>query len=761
MADVRLPNGVTLRFPDTMSVEDQEAAVRQYLAQQEPTAQPQMQAEPEKGIVGRTVEWFKGGQRDETIPLANQSNLGLPPAKAAEMTALLATTASDDRLKSGVKRILPDAEFDTDKFGNLVVIAPVFKDGEQTQQYTRFYPNPKGLDVTDIMQASGAVAAATGLGKTAQLLGVPAGYLTAGGLGATEAGLVEAASAKLSDDRFKFSDLIYGAFGGALGQGAVQIANRVANIFRRSPAAVLDQSGKLRPSIAKQMQEAGLDPEQARAEMAQAMAAQVRAGVDPAEAGRLAAAETLPVPVPLTSGAVTGAPSQQLFEDMARKGAYGQQAETMMQGRQQETLQALQENIPAIQQRIAGTTPVVGAGEGLVAQRPSAPTAAAPLITTGEGGAAAQQALLAQRQAAQRQAGELYDVARASGPAFVEPQAAAQLADDLRASVRDFTPSVRPVTTSIADEIDDILAQGGDIKTLFQKREQLTNAGAFGTPEQAAASKMKAVLDQRLSDLVEQSLIRGDETAIASWERAIENYSDFAKTWKSKGGILNTLTEQTVRDGEMVLKQPPEAAAAYILGASNSKLLKPSNVSRDILTLKKFLPEVEWNQLRQEAFINLAQKAQATRAGEDVFSGVNFLKSWKDMSNKNPEAIKALFTPEERNLINQFATVAARATGGAVNASNSAAAASGLLQKLAAAFGSTNAAYFLARIPIAKAFTEARGAAMAYGAGRAAPTPRRAAPIAGAGGVLLSSEEAKTPIERQIERTTGFRPSGF
>ena len=90
MADVRLPNGVILRFPDTMSVEDQEAAVRQYLAQQEPTAQPQMQAEPEKGIVGRTVEWFKGGQRDETIPLANQSNLGLPPAKAAEMTALLA-----------------------------------------------------------------------------------------------------------------------------------------------------------------------------------------------------------------------------------------------------------------------------------------------------------------------------------------------------------------------------------------------------------------------------------------------------------------------------------------------------------------------------------------------------------------------------------------------------------------------------------------------------------------------------------------------
>jgi hypothetical protein len=317
------------------------------------------------------------------------------------------------------------------------------------------------------------------------------------------------------------------------------------------------------------------------------------------------------------------------------------------------------------------------------------------------------------------------------------------------------------VTTSIADEIDDILAQGGDIKTLFQKREQLTNAGAFGTPEQAAASKMKAVLDQRLSDLVEQSLIRGDETAIASWKRAIENYSDFAKTWKSKGGILNTLTEQTVRDGEMVLKQPPEAAAAYILGASNSKLLKPSNVSRDILTLKKFLPEVEWNQLRQEAFINLAQKAQATRAGEDVFSGVNFLKSWKDMSNKNPEAIKALFTPEERKLINQFATVAARATGGAVNASNSAAAAAGLLQKLAAAFGATNAAYFLSNIPIAKAFTEARGAAMAYGAGRAAPTPRRAAPIAGAGGVLLSSEEAKTPIERQIERTTGFRPSGF
>jgi hypothetical protein len=264
-------------------------------------------------------------------------------------------------------------------------------------------------------------------------------------------------------------------------------------------------------------------------------------------------------------------------------------------------------------------------------------------------------------------------------------------------------------------------------------------------------------------------LIQGDETAIASWAAAIKNYADFKSTWSSKGGILNTLTETVTRDGDLVLKQPPEAVANYILGASNAKLLKPGNVSRDLLKLKKFLPKSEWNQVRQEAFLNLTDRSAASRAGEDVFSGVNFLKSWKEMTTKNPEAIKALFTKQERDLIGQFASVAARATGGAVNASNSAAAASGLIQKLGAALGSTNLAQFSTRVIGGKMLREAYGGARAFGAmsGGTTPTPSVLSP--GIGGAVSTNEPVRKatdeqildPVQRQIQRTTGFSFGAF
>ena len=117
--------------------------IEQMLGELQAPAPTAAAPEPEKQSL---FEWFKGGKREENIPLIQGAYLGLPSEKAAQMTALLTTTASDDRLRSGIKKILPNAQFDKDQFGNLVVIAPVYRDGKETQQYTRFYPNPKGLN---------------------------------------------------------------------------------------------------------------------------------------------------------------------------------------------------------------------------------------------------------------------------------------------------------------------------------------------------------------------------------------------------------------------------------------------------------------------------------------------------------------------------------------------------------------------------------------------------------------------------------------
>ena len=116
---------------------------------------PTTQAAPEK--IG-LIDWLKGGKREDNIDLIQNAPLNLPSQKAAQMTALLATTASDDRLQSGIEKIIPNAQFDKDKYGNLVVISPIYNnEGNELQQYTRFYPNPVGLQTQDLMQAAGVI----------------------------------------------------------------------------------------------------------------------------------------------------------------------------------------------------------------------------------------------------------------------------------------------------------------------------------------------------------------------------------------------------------------------------------------------------------------------------------------------------------------------------------------------------------------------------------------------------------------------------
>ena len=729
MQEIRVGDEV-FRFPDNMSDADIKAALQKHFG------------EP-KGFIERTTEWFKGGQREQNIPLATNANLGLPRDKAAKMVSLLATTASDDRLQSGIQNIIPEAQFDKDQYGNLVVIAPIYRDGKATQQYTRFYPNPKGLDVTDIMQAAGAVTAGQAIAATGGLLGVPVAGVGGGALiGATEAGLVEAASSYLSGAPYKISDIPAGALGGAAGAKAAQALASLANIFRRSPTNVFDQSGRLNPQIAGQMRDLGIDPESVTQDTLRQILRQVQKGVDPQEAQRLAQAQGLPVPVPLTQGAVTGSQGQQIFEDLAKKGAYGQTAESMMRGREAETQQALQQNIPAIQSEIAAGSPIV--------------------TELGQAGRAAQETLEAQRSAASAQADVLYEQARAGGPAFLDEDFALNFAQSAKSQMgANFELQNVPKTSNFLNQLDTLVSEGASVRDLFALRKRITSLGSELGEEGKAARQLKNIFDDEMANALESSLIYGDEATVGAWQNAITNYKDFAAKWKSKGGILNSLTEKVGKDGDVVLKVSPDRASNYIFGVSTGRLSSNPEIARNLVTLQKNLPPEQWNSIRQEAFIRLTDAGRTARAGEDMFSGVTFRKNWKKLSKENPAMIKALFTPEERSLIEQFANVSAQATGGAVNASNSAAGAFNLLGRLATAFGSTNFGQFATRVVGANMVRAAYGGAR--GAAALTPTPsataqqiRLGASGAGAGGVAATTEEVQNPILEQLRRTTGI-----
>lgn len=694
--------------------------------------------EEKKGFLERTGDWLAGTQRREDIPTAPMAGLGLSPKKASELTALLATTASDDRLMRGITKIEPNAQFDKDEFGNLIAIMPQYDEQGTEIGRRRFYPNPRGLDVTDVLPASGAAALGSMLATGAGLLGLPTGGVMGGAmLGGTEAGLSELASSRQTDSPYQFSDIPFGVIAGGISGKAADVIGRWVASTRNSQSVLLP-NGQFRPEVVRALQDAGLDPDTVSKEVAASISRRVSASVDPVEAGRLAQAETLPVPVPMTRGDITGSAGQQLFEDMARKGAYGQGAESIMQGQRTMQQEALRENIPAMQQIIAGSSPVIAA--------------------SGEGGAAASAALSARRAQEQAAANALYDVARQSGVAAVDSSASAGLVADIKAPLASFNPRTAPNAYAFADDFEQTLAKG-NVEDLFAWREQVTNAASVPGPDGKAMGDMLRRFDQSMGDLVDNALISGDAASVQRWSKAISNYKDFAQTWKSQHGILNSLTAENVRDGSRVLNVAPEAAANYIFGAGTSKLVSQPAMARDLLTLKKALPAQEWDMLRQEAFLKLVQAGEgANQSGQRMFSGVKFKKTLGDMMDKNPTSIRALFTPDEVKMLDQFGQVAARATGGAVNSSNTAAAASGLLQQLAASIGKTNAAQFASRLVGMQMLRNAYGATRAFSAMTDLVTPPRAGAVpAGAiGGAAASGITLQQPVGEQIRRSTGF-----
>jgi hypothetical protein len=732
MIEIQAPDGTIIRFPAGTPDETIIAVMQREYGQT---------AEPQRGLMGRVGDFLTGAERDPAIGGPMSTGLPMTPQQAAQMTALTATTMSPDRLMSGLRRIEPDVTFREDEYGTLIAQWPRKNERGEVTGYMPFYPNPKGLDMTDAMRVSGAVAAATPVAKGLQALGLTTRGLMGGAtVGATEAALVEGASSQLSGAPYQLADIPMGAIGGAGGELLGRAAQSLIGVARtRGPEAVIDSAGNLLPEYADMVRRAGLDPQQVSAVVAADISNMVAAGARGDQAATAAMARNLPVPIPMTRGAITGDMGQQLFEDMALKGVYGDAASNLMRGQRASTQDALNTNLARI---LEGLNPT------------SAP------IARGEGGAAAQASLAAQRSVARGNVDEMYDRAR-QATAVVAPDAAADVADAMRAAYRNsFNPLTAPTAAKLLDNFDEIAASG-DIGRMMQWREQVSGLRAGApTVEGAAAGKIISKFDDKVAGLIDSALLSGDENAVALWGTAIRNYADFASKWKSKGGILNLLTEEVSRDGARVLRVAPEQAADTIFSATASGLAAKTGLPRDLITLQRNLPAEQWNQLRQEAFIRLMDTAKgAYRGGTAEVSGVNFKKAWENLKDKNMGVVNGLFTKDEQKLLQQFADVAAKATNTAANTSNSAAAAGGIIQRLAGSLGSTGLVQFLIRVPVARGLTEAYGGARAVAATRGTtPIPRTPLTIGGAGlgAAATSSEDGKTMLEDRIRSFTGI-----
>ena len=650
------------------------------------------------GAAGATADWVTGANVEPEIPKLSDIGVGrLATSNAGKLKIMgvLASSSDDNRIQKIFQETIPDAQFQQDKFGNLVVIAPTSRnDQSQPQTWQRFYPNPQGADMATAFNVSSIASLAVPITKFVGGTGYTAAALTGG----IEGGLLEAFSSYLARDKYDVMEipkntagaLIAKPFGDLLGAAF----NKVKEIVNRARVGDMP-TGAAEEEIASALAEEGLNPDDVLDSIYREMNVDIGSGATPAEAARYRTAQGLEPPVPMTRGDVSNDRSRGLLEDSILSGNYGDSARSQMEGIRADQNVAIEQNLGNIQQQMAGP-------EGQVIDRRV-------------GGAQAQTELVASRAAQGAARDAAYDAARGS-EAFLDPDNGSQIAGTILENVNTrFSDINAPLAYRLFnEELAPLLQQGQSLRSIFEARQLLTSHANQGGPEGAAAALMNRQLDQQLVDQSNDLLLYGDSDAVGNWLDAISQHKDFMKKWEDNG-ILKELTSEGIRDGQMVLNKDSTDVANAIF----SLALNPNKIgmTRNLITLKKELSDESWNGLRQEFYIKLSEKMMKTN-GE--LSGQTFATAWNEVK-KNKTLVNTLFKQEERASIDALAATAMRISSKAANYSNSANSLLNALKGLMNMFGKTPASRAAGSLPVV---SQAMGAS-AKGAMAQSPLPKR------------------------------------
>ena len=596
------------------------------------------------------ADWVTGANVEAEIPKLSDigvDSLAIGTGGKSLIMGVLASSSDDDRIKKAFQEAIPDSQFQQDKFGNLVVIAPTSRDeNSQPLTWERFYPNPSGADLATAYNVSSVASLAQPVNK---FIGGGAGWTAAALTGATEGGLLEAFSSYLADDKYDVMEVPKSGFGGLLSKPFGDLFglayNKIKSIVTKARVGDMP-TGEAEQAIADALAEEGLNPNDVMDTVYREMNTDIGAGANPADSARYRTAQNLPTPVRMTRGDIGDDKSRELFEDSVQSGTYGPSAREEMQTLRNNQVTDINQNLDQIQHQMAGV-------DGQV-------------IDKRAGGVQAQQELVLAKEAQGQARNDAYDAARAS-VAFIDPEAGGQIAGTILQNVRtNFSPTNAPQAFKIFnDEMAPLLQEGQSLRSIFETRQILTQHAKQAGPEGAAAAAMNRQLDNLLIDQANDLLLYGDSKAVGTWLDAIGKHKDFMRKWEDNG-ILKELTSEGIRDGEKVLNKGADDVANAIFGLSLSP--NRTNMTRDLITLKKDLSPETWNSLRQEFFIKLSEKMMKT---DGTLQGTTFATSWNEIK-KNKTLVNTLFTQAERANIDALASTAMRISSSAKNYSNSA-----------------------------------------------------------------------------------------
>tara|TARA_B100000768_G_scaffold110719_1_gene102645 strand:- start:233 stop:2416 length:2184 start_codon:yes stop_codon:yes gene_type:complete len=640
---------------------------------------------------GSAADWVTGANTEPQIP--KLSDLGvnkLATSKAGKslIMGVLASSSDDDRIKKGFQQAIPDAEFSQDSFGNLVVTAATSRNEKgQPQTYQRFYPNPQGADLATAYNVSSVAALAAPVAKFVGGTGYTAAALTGG----IEAGLLEAFSSALSNDKYDVKEVPVGVLGALASKPVIDVTGallgKIKNILTRSNASDMP-TGAAAEEIAEVLSAEGFNPSEVMDDVYKSMNKDIGGGAIPEESARYQTAQNLPVPVPMTPGDISGDKSRQLLENGIETGRFGDSAERKMAALRNDQNIAIKDNLGEIQQQMAGT------GGQVIDRR--------------AGGESAQQELITGKTSQGDARTSAYETAR-QGNAFIDPDSGQDVVNNILSSLEGQVSNINaPLAFRLFnEELAPLLQSGQSLNDIFSARQVLTKHANQAGPEGFAAAEMNRQLDSNLINQSNEMLLYGNPDAVSSWLDAISKHKEFMKKWETDG-ILKKLTSEGVRDGENVLNVAPEDAANVIFGVA----LNPNrtNMSRDLITLKNNLSPDVWNQLRQEFFIKLSDQMMSP-AGE--IKGAAFTKAWSNIK-KNTTLVNTLFTKEERSNLNALSSTAIRISNRAQNYSNSANSLFSGLRKFFDNIGPTPLVVTATNVPGVKQVKDAVGLGQTY-----------------------------------------------
>lgn len=627
-------------------------------------------------------------------------------------------STTPEQMKDVISSNIPGAEFKTDEKGNELVKVPG-RDWE--------YINEPGLSWRDIANLIGQGAIYLGVGKGAAKIAPSSLAMRAGAVGLAEGGVSAGLDIGAQQAGSKQGVNLPRAGATAVVGGFSELLAPLFSALWRGTAV-----GKMSRNEARKIfVDSGYDASNLSDEIVDNFINIAKTASDPNDAMRLAEAKGLPVPVPLTRGKITMRAQDQMFEDLASKGAYGESAETIMRGAESRTSEALRANVPAIRQQINPAGPVGKGGAGEMAQ-------------TG----------LSRKAAGMKgKVGAAYEAAR-QAPGMAPGDIVGTMVDDISKSVEDFIPHatvahkelgrLQEMVTKVSPQGTIVGTSDIDIRKLFDWRRRISTLAnnAKDRTEAAALSRMRKQFDQSMSDALKEALQLGDEKSIKAWKKAVGIRRGYGKVFETDD-LVSDLIE---REGKK-LKIDPKSASNYIFGISDTKLLGRPELANQLSKMRSILgpKSPEWNAIREESFLRLAQRGEygAMTGGEYGFSGVNFKKAVDKMKRDNPEVWNTLFDSRERGLITQFSNVAARATNpvrGGANFSNTAVGISRLVQSIGdALFMGEKGRALLSRI-LPSAYERVQMAPAAAAAAGRIPTRQIPPGMTGSAGALLESQ---------------------